>query len=113
MQSHAQGQRSSEPAEPDRTDSKTIKGTAKAATAANATRGAPKMASVPAAAPAAATGAEAEMEARGTAPDVFRAGDVLANGRFRLASKLADGRFTSLWWGQDRDSGQQVVIKVG
>ena len=48
----------------------------------------------------------------GMAPDVFNAGDVLHNQRYRLNRKLADGRFTTIWLATDLRTQQPVVIKV-
>lgn len=50
----------------------------------------------------------------GTAADVFRRGDVLAGGRYRLDAKIADGRFATIWEGTDTAAGgAPVVLKVG
>ncbi|GBF95545.1 hypothetical protein Rsub_08526 [Raphidocelis subcapitata] len=51
--------------------------------------------------------------ARGTAPDVFRRGDVLAGGRYRLDEKIAEGRFATVWRGSDTAAGgAPVVLKL-
>jgi hypothetical protein len=58
-------------------------------------------------------GAPSDTVVRGKAPDAFKQGNVLAGGRYKLGSKVHDGRFATVWLGSDKTKGgKEVVLKV-